>query len=116
VSVTQQLNLVYSYYVQVNFRITHISQSYISSTARQSVAGQSFVVFLTHFFRHNTLGTHPLDKRSTWWRDIYLTTHNTHKRQISVSPAGFETEIPASERPQAHALDRAATGIGLKAT
>jgi hypothetical protein len=27
-------------------------------------------------------------------------------------PAGFETAIPASERQQTHALDRAATGIG----
>jgi len=27
-------------------------------------------------------------------------------------PAGFETAIPASERPQTHALDRAAIGIG----
>ena len=26
--------------------------------------------------------------------------------------AGFEPAIPASERPQAHAIDRAATGIG----
>jgi sensor histidine kinase YesM len=26
-------------------------------------------------------------------------------------PAGFELTIPASERPQTHALDRAATGI-----
>jgi hypothetical protein len=26
-------------------------------------------------------------------------------------PAGFETAIPASERPQTHALDRAAIGI-----
>jgi hypothetical protein len=29
-----------------------------------------------------------------------------------MSPAGFERAIPASERPQTHALDRAATGIG----
>jgi hypothetical protein len=28
-------------------------------------------------------------------------------------PAGFEPAIPASERPQTHALDRAATVIGL---
>jgi hypothetical protein len=28
-----------------------------------------------------------------------------------MSPAGFETAIPASERPQTHALDRAATVI-----
>jgi hypothetical protein len=27
-------------------------------------------------------------------------------------PAGFEPTIPANERPQTHALDRAATGIG----
>ena len=28
-------------------------------------------------------------------------------------PAGFEPTIPASERSLSHALDRAATGIGL---
>jgi hypothetical protein len=28
--------------------------------------------------------------------------------------AGFGPTIPASERPQTHALDRAATGIGIK--
>jgi hypothetical protein len=28
-------------------------------------------------------------------------------------PAGFEPTIPASERPQTKALDRAATGIGF---
>ena len=29
-------------------------------------------------------------------------------------PAGFEPAIPASERPQTHALDRVATGIGSR--
>ena len=29
-------------------------------------------------------------------------------------PAGFEPTIPASERPQTHALDRTATGIGTE--
>jgi hypothetical protein len=28
-------------------------------------------------------------------------------------PVGFEPTFPASEWPQTHALDRAATGIGL---
>ena len=28
-----------------------------------------------------------------------------------MTPAGFEFEIPASERPQTHALDRAATAV-----
>ena len=42
---------------------------------------------------------------------LYLTTHNTHNSQTSMPTAGFEPAIPASERPQSYALDRAATGI-----
>jgi len=29
------------------------------------------------------------------------------------APAGFEPAVPASERPETHALDCAATGIGI---
>jgi hypothetical protein len=36
---------------------------------------------------------------------------NTHKRQTSMSPMGFEPTIPASARPQTYALDRAATVV-----
>jgi hypothetical protein len=50
--------------------------------------------------RHTTLGKTPLDEGSARRRDLYLTTHNTHKRQTSMPPAGFEQAIPASERPQ----------------
>jgi hypothetical protein len=64
--------------------------------------------------RHTTLGRTPLDEWSARRRDLYLTTHNTHKRQTSMPPAGFESAIPASELPQTHALDGAATGIGSK--
>ena len=28
-------------------------------------------------------------------------------------PAGFESAVVASDRPQTHVLDRAATGVGL---
>ena len=52
------------------------------------------------------------DQPDTEHRDLYLTSHNTDKRQISMTPAGFEPTIPASERLQTHALDRTATGIG----
>jgi hypothetical protein len=41
----------------------------------------------------------PDAENSTW-------QHTTHKRQP------FEPTIPASERPQTYALDRAATGTG----
>jgi len=39
----------------------------------------------------------------------YLSAHNIHERQTFITPAGFEPTIPASERPQTHGLDRAAT-------
>jgi hypothetical protein len=35
----------------------------------------------------------------------YLTTHDTYKRETTMSPAGFESAIPVSERPQTQALD-----------
>jgi hypothetical protein len=60
--------------------------------------------------RHNTLGRIPLYEWSARRRDLYLTTQ--HSQQTSMPPVGFEPTFPASERPQTHALDRAATGIG----
>jgi len=62
--------------------------------------------------RYTTLGRSPQDERSARRRVLYLTTHNTHNRQTSMPPAGLEPTFPASMRPQTHALDRAATGIG----
>ena len=59
--------------------------------------------------RHITLGRTPLDEWSARRGDLYL-THNIRKRQTSIPSAGFESAMPASERPQTHALDRAATG------
>jgi hypothetical protein len=44
---------------------------------------------------------------------LYLTTHNTHNRQTSVPPVGFEPSTPAGDRLQT-ALDRATTGIGTR--
>jgi hypothetical protein len=64
--------------------------------------------------RHTTLGRTLLDDWSARRRDLYLATHNTHKRQTSMPPAAFEPATAASERPQTHALHRAATGIGLE--
>jgi len=59
-----------------------------------------------------TLGRTPLDEGSVRLRDFYLTTHNIHKRQISMLQAGFETAFAASGSPQSDALDRAATETG----
>jgi hypothetical protein len=42
-----------------------------------------------------------------------MSTYNTQKRKTSMPHAGFEPTIPATERPQIHALDSEATGIGI---
>ena len=60
--------------------------------------------------RRTTVGRAPLDVWSARHRDLYLTTHNTHNKETSMPPVGFETTTPAGERPQTYALDCAATG------
>jgi hypothetical protein len=85
-------------------------------TAQQPPVGQDLLIIeasRTHS-QETTHSTTPFAEWPTRRRDIYLTTHSTQKKQIGLSkpPAGFEPAIPASERPQIHALDGAATGIG----
>jgi hypothetical protein len=77
------------------------------------VMASSFLRFLNHSKRRTTFGRTPLDEWSARCRDLYLTTHNTHNRQISMPPVGFEPKISAGERPQTYALDRAAPGTGI---
>jgi hypothetical protein len=77
-----------------------------------SVPGSPPYQGFTITLRHTTLGRNPLDEWSAWRKEFYLTTHNTHKRQTSMFPAGFEPVIPAREGPQTHASDGVATGIG----
>jgi hypothetical protein len=93
----------------------NMSHCHFFPMARQPLGGQGLLIFrglaITHF-RYTTLGRTPLDKWPFRRRDLYLTTHNTHKRQTSMPPAGFEPTILSSERPQTHTLDRVATGIG----
>ena len=47
---------------------------------------------------HTTVGRILLDEGSARRTDLYLTIHNTQKRQISMPPAGFEPVVPASKR------------------
>ena len=53
-----------------------------------------------------------LDKWSARRRNPYLTTHNAHKKQTSMPPAGFKLAIAVSEPSQTQALNDAAIGIG----
>jgi hypothetical protein len=58
----------------------------------------------------HTLCKTPLGKGSVRRRDLHLTTHNTHKRQTSMTPEWFKPVTPASESPQPYILYGAATG------
>jgi len=59
-----------------------------------------------------TIDTSPLHSVDPSGRGIGTTQirlpDNTHNRQTDMTPTGFETAIPESERPQTHALDHAA--------
>jgi hypothetical protein len=73
----------------------------------------SFLGLPTIILRHTTRSVgllwtsdQPVTETCTWKK------YNIHKRQTSVPEAEFEPTIPGSERPQTHALDRAATGFG----
>ena len=63
-------------------------------------------MFLDHTQRRTTVGRTPLDEWSARRRDLYLTTHDNHNRQISMPPVGFESTISAGERPEAARLLR----------
>ena len=44
--------------------------------------------------RHNIFGWFPLDERSSRRRDLYLTTHNTHKKDVH-APGGVRRRSPS---------------------
>ena len=64
------------------------------------------LMFLDHTQRSSTVGRTPLDEWSARRRDLYLTTHDTQNRQLSMPPVGFETTISVGERPQTYAFRR----------
>ena len=75
----------------------HVSPSFCSYRYRHfwrcgptRTMASSFMRFLVHTRRRNTVGRTPLDQWSARRRDLYLTTHNTHMRQTSMYLAGFE--------------------------
>ena len=65
-----------------------------------------FLMFLDHTRRRTTVGRTPLDEQSARRRDLYLTTRDSHNRQISMPPVGFEPKISEGERPAAARLLR----------
>jgi hypothetical protein len=65
-----------------------------------------FLMFLNHTQWRSTVGRTPLDEWTARRRDLYLTSHDTHNRQISMLPGGSKPVISAGERSQAARLLR----------
>ena len=82
--------------------ITHFNPLTLRSLTLYIYMEHLFLMFLVHTQRRSTVGRTPLDEWSARRRDLYLTTHDTHNRQISMPTVGFEPTISAGERPQAH--------------
>jgi hypothetical protein len=57
--------------------------------------GRHIVRGFTITLRHTTLGRTPLVEESVRRRDLYLTTHNSHKRQTPMPPGGIRTRNPS---------------------
>jgi hypothetical protein len=68
------------------------------------VRASSFLRFPDDTQRRATVGRTPLEKWSARRMDLYLTTHNTHNRQTSMSPAGYKSAVSAGGRPLASAF------------
>jgi len=81
--------------------------------ARQPPVGQG--LFIHEVSRSLTMTNH--SRKDSSGRVISLSqrplTDNTHNRQTSLLPVGFEPTISASEQPQSHALDRVTSGNGI---
>jgi hypothetical protein len=60
--------------------------SYVRSITQVNEYGSSFMRFLDYTQRRATGGRTPLDEWSARRRDLYLTTHNTHNRQLRPTP------------------------------
>jgi hypothetical protein len=65
---------------------------------------RSWLSGLHHTQLHTPIGRTPLDEWSARRTDLYLKIRNTHHRQPSRTPARLQPAIPASVRPQTHAL------------
>ena len=67
------------------------------------VRGSSFTRSLYHTQRRTTVSRTTLDGWSAHRIDLYLTTHNTHNRNTSILPVGFEPTVSVGEQPQTNA-------------
>jgi hypothetical protein len=83
--------------------------------AQQPLMGQGLLIIEASqslSVRHTTVGRTPLDEWSARRRPLPDNTQHWQETDIHAF-CGIQPTVPATERPQTHASDRSATGIGL---
>ena len=86
------ITLIKTFVIKTRFLLLHCGPTRVMTS--------SFLRSLDHTQRRTTVGRTPLDEWSAHLRDLYLTTHSSHKRQTSIPPVGFEPTISSGQRPQ----------------
>ena len=87
------------YQEQNLFQVLHFPTPSKDATAPRGPGIPHYRGYSTTIFRHTTLSTSPLDEWSARSRDLYLTKHNTDKRQISMSVGGIRTHSASNRKP-----------------
>ena len=90
---------------QKMFAPTYQTTFFSFTIAKQPQWDRASSLSMIHDHTHTTFSSTPLAEGSAHRTNLYLTTHNTHKRQTSMPPAGFEPAISASGRRKTHILD-----------
>jgi len=85
--------------------------------AQEILVGHGFLIIRASRSHSDTLHTERIlrtndqpDTETSAWQHTTLTTD----RQTDMPPVELGPAVPATERPQTHALDRAATGISYE--
>jgi len=107
IAANQTIPSTYSIYFLSFFLFSFFISFLVSNSIYPRTVAIKVTVVLDHTQRHTyTHDRTPLKGGSACRGTLYLTTHNTHKRQISLP------RRDPNPRPQTHALDCATTRIG----
>jgi hypothetical protein len=109
------LSWVFMHVIKIQTSAAFLLCSYFFM-AREPLFGQNLIIFevsRSHTVIHNMPRKNPIDEWSARRIVLNLTKQNICKEQTSKLRRRFEPTIPASERLQTHALDRATPGIVL---
>jgi len=83
-----ELNLICYLLALLDHHFLHVSRIRVKSLTLRPLMSyileRLFLMFLDHTQRRTTVGRTPLDEWSARRRDLYLTTHDTRNRQISI--------------------------------